>query len=232
MRQDDPLRIEYQLMRSKKRRRTISLHVKQDGRVVVYAPFRMSEFEVAKFVAEKRSWIRKRQSEWETSPKRMEKEFQPGEGFLYLGDSYPLEIQSHHNNGRPLTLSFGKFILDEDHIEDARNLFIQWYKKEAKEKLAGRINYYSDRLQLYPKGITITSARCRWGSCSGDNRLSFPWRIMMVPLTVIDYILIHELAHIREKNHSKRFWTYLETIVPDYRKLRRWLREHENLLRI
>ena len=237
MQKDDKLqiessRIEYQLIRSKKRRRTISLHVKGNGRVVVYAPFRTPEWEIEKFVTEKRSWIWRKQSESESSSKRKQKEFHPGEQFLYLGELYPLEIQGSNNNGYPLTLSFGKFVLDKAHLEEARNLFIQWYKKEAKEKLAGRINYYCNRLQLYPKGFRITSAKCRWGSCSGDNRLSFSWRIMMAPLNVIDYVLIHELVHIREKNHSKRFWSYLEKFVPEYKKHRLWLRTHEDLSRI
>lgn len=235
MQQDDKVefpRIEYQLMRSKKRRRTISLHVKQDGRVVVYVPFRTPESEIEKFVSEKRPWIWRKQSEMEISSQSGEKQFQPGEAFLYLGQSYPLEIQGGNNNGHPLTLSFGKFVLDKAHIEEARGLFIQWYKKEAKEKLAGRINYYCNRLQLYPKGFRITSAKCRWGSCSGDNRVSLSWRIMMAPLKVIDYVLIHELVHIREKNHSKRFWSYLEKFVPDYKKHRLWLRTHQDLLRI
>ena len=225
-------RTEYQLRRSKKRRKTISLLIKGDGRVVVHAPFCTPEWEVEKFVAEKRSWIWRKQSERKISSKTTEKEFQPGEGFFYLGESYPLEILDHNNGGHPLTLSFGKFVLHKDHLEEARTLFIQWYKQEAKDKLAGRINYYCNRLHLSPKGFRITSAKCRWGSCSGDNRLSITWRIMMAPLSVIDYVLIHELVHIREKNHSKRFWSYLETIIPDYKKHRLWLKEHENLLRV
>lgn len=232
MQQSYKVQIEYQLMRSKKRRKTISLLIKGDGTVVVHAPFRTPEWEVEKFVAEKRSWIWRKQSERKISSNTTEKEFQPGEGFFYLGESYPLAIQDHNNGGHPLTLSFGKFVLDKDHLEEARRLFIQWYKQEAKDKLAGRINYYCNRLKLYPKGFRITSAKCRWGSCSGDNRLSITWRIMMAPLSVIDYVLIHELVHIREKNHSKRFWSYLETIVPDYKKHRLWLREHGNLLQI
>ena len=225
-------RIEYQLIRSKKRRRTISLQVKGDGKVVVYAPFRTPEWEVEKFVTGKRSWIRRKQSERELSSKRKEKKFLPGEEFLYLGESYPLDIQSSNNHGHPLMLSFGRFVLDKAHIKEARALFIQWYKKEAKEKLGGRISYHCNRLQLYPEGFRITSAKCRWGSCSADNRLSLSWRIMMAPLNVIDYVLIHELVHIREKNHSKRFWSYLEKFVPEYRQYRLWLRTNQDLLQI
>ncbi|HSB07579.1 MAG TPA: M48 family metallopeptidase [Thermodesulfobacteriota bacterium] len=78
--------------------------------------------------------------------------------------------------------------------------------------------------------MKITSAKSRWGSCSRDNNLCFSWRIIMAPLNVLDYVLIHELVHIKEKNHSKRFWSHLEAVIPDYKKHRHWLRAHGNLL--
>jgi predicted metal-dependent hydrolase len=214
------------LFRSKRRRKTISLHIKEDGRVVIYVPYHTPKGEIERFIKEKESWVIKKISEKERSIKETEKAFIPGEKFLYLGESYPLEIGDTHYRGLPLKLSFGKFVLDKDRLEEARDLFIHWYKREAKEKIEGRVHYFSNRLQLFPKGLKITSAKYRWGSCSRDSRLSFSWKIIMAPLSIIDYVLIHELVHIKEKNHSKRFWTYLETILPDYRKHRFWLKEN------
>ncbi|MBS3921010.1 MAG: M48 family metallopeptidase [Deltaproteobacteria bacterium] len=219
------------LIRSKKRRKTLSLRIKEDGRIVLYVPYHTPKGEIEGFIKEKESWVIKKISEKERSIKETEKAFIPGEKFLYLGESYPLEIRESDHQGPPLKLSFGKFILDLDHIEKARDLFILWYKREAKEIIAGRVDYYSNRLHLFPKEIRITSAKSRWGSCSRDNRLSFSWRMVMAPLTVIDYILIHELAHIKEKNHSGRFWSYLESILPDYRRQRLWLKENGRRLR-
>jgi predicted metal-dependent hydrolase len=226
---DHPL--SYQLIRSKKRRKTISLHIKEDGKVVVYAPYSTLKCEIERFINEKESWIVEKLSEKERSIKGAEKAFLPGEKFLYLGELFPLEIQDNHCKEYPLKLSFGKFILDKDHIEKARDLFIQWYKREAKERIGERVKYYSNRLQLFPKGVKITSAKYRWGSCSRDNRLSFSWRIM-VPLSVIDYVLIHELVHIKEKNHSRSFWSYVESIIPDYKGHRLWLKENGHALRL
>lgn len=224
-------RLNYQLIRSKKRRKTISLHIKEDRRIYIYAPYRTPKWEIERFIKEKRSWIVKKMSEKERSIKEAEKAFIPGEKFLYLGESYPLEIEESSNRKVPLKLSFGKFVLDKDHIEEAKDLFIQWYKKEAKARIIERIDFYSNRLQLFSKGIRITSAKYRWGSCSRDNRLSFSWRIIMASLSIIDYILIHELVHIKEKNHSKRFWNYLESILPDYRKHRLWLKKNGHAIR-
>jgi predicted metal-dependent hydrolase len=226
------IRLSYHLIRSRKRRKTISLHIKEDGKIVIYTPFRTPKWEIEKFIEEKQSWIVEKTSEREKKIKEVEKTFLPGEKFLYLGEWYPLEIQESSNKKPPLTLAFGKFILHPDHLAQARDLFCNWYKKEAKERIIERVGHYSDRFQLFPEGIKITSARSRWGSCSRDNRLSFSWRIIMASLTVIDYVLIHELVHIREKNHSKKFWDYLESILPDYRKHRSWLRENGHLLQI
>jgi predicted metal-dependent hydrolase len=224
------LHLSYHLIRSRKRRKTISLHIKEDGKIFVYAPHKAPRWEIEKFIEEKQSWIVKKISENERSVRKAEKAFVPGEEFLYLGELYPLEIQDTYKKEHLLKLSFGKFILDKDHIEEARDLFVQWYKTEAKQRIMERVDYYSKRLQLFPKGVKVTSAKCRWGSCSRDNRLSFSWRIIMASFSIIDYILIHELVHIKEKNHSKRFWSYLESVLPDYRKQRLWLKQNGHSL--
>lgn len=224
--------LRYHLIRSRKRRRTISLHIKEDGKIVVCAPYRTPKWEIEKFIEKKQSWIVEKISEREQRKKEVEKTFLPGEKFLYLGEWYPLEIHETGNKKPPLTLAFGKFILDRDHRAEARELFCHWYRKEAKEKIIERVNHYSDRFQLLPEGVKITNARSRWGSCSRDNRLSFSWRIIMASWTVIDYVLIHELVHIREKNHSKKFWDYLGSILSDYRKRRSWLKENGHLLQL
>jgi len=222
--------LNFQLVRSKRRRKTISLRIKDDGKIIVYVPYHTPKREVKGFIKEKGSWIIKKISEKERSAKETEKAFIPGEKFLYFGESYPLEIGNTNNKGFPLKLYFGKFILGQDHLDKARDLFIYWYKREAKEKIEERVDYFSKRLQLIPEGLKITSAKYRWGSCSRNNRLSFSWRIIMAPLSVIDYVLIHELVHIKEKNHSERFWTYLETILPDYRERRLWLKKNGHKL--
>jgi predicted metal-dependent hydrolase len=223
---------QYQLIRSRKRRKTISLHIKRDGRIVVYAPYHTPNLEIEKFVETKHPWISGKLLEREKTIKPAEKGFFPGEEFLYLGESYPLEIEDNLQQKHPLALSFGRFILNKSCIEKARHLFIEWYKEEARRKLPERVDYYSHRLQLFPIGVKITSAHSRWGSCSRDNRLCFSWRLVMAPLGVLDYVLIHELVHIKEKNHSDRFWNYLGSIIPDYKIHRRWLREHEQRMRL
>ena len=117
------IRLSYHLIRSKKRRKTISLHIKEDGKIVIYTPYHTPQWEIEKFIKEKQPWIFGKMSEREKRMKEAEKTFLPGEKFLYLGEWYPLEIQESSNRGAPLTLAFGKFILSHDRIGEARDLF-------------------------------------------------------------------------------------------------------------
>ena len=197
---------------------------------MIHAPHKASKREIEEFIREREAWVVEKLVEEKERRKELQKAFVPGEKFLYLGEWYPLEIDESDHNELPLKLFFGNFVLNRDHVEEARDLFIEWYKREAKEKIEGRIRYYSDRFHLSPKGARITSAKSRWGSCSRDNRLSFSWRIIMAPLRIIDYILVHELVHIKEKNHSRNFWAALEKILPDYRERRVWLKKNGHRL--
>jgi predicted metal-dependent hydrolase len=224
-------RLNIHLIRSKKRRKTLSLRIKENGGIVLSVPYYTPKGEIERFIKEKESWVIKKISEKERSIRESKKAFIPGETFLYLGESYPLEIRELDHQEPPLKLSFGKFILHQGRIKEARDLFIRWYKREAQETIPERMDHYSQKLHLYPKAIRITSAQFRWGSCSRDNRLSFSWRVIMAPLSIVDYVLLHELAHIKEKNHSRSFWGYLESILPDYKRRQLWLKENGRHLR-
>jgi len=221
--------LNFQLIRSKRRRKTISLHIR-DGKIVIHAPHKASKKEIEEFIREKETWVIGKLIEEKERREEWQKAFLPGEKFLYLGEWYPLEIDESGHKEVTLKLSFGNFILNKDHAVEVRDLFIDWYKREAKEKIEGRVRYYSDRFRLFPKGTKITGAKSRWGSCSRDDRLSFSWRIIMAPVRIIDYILVHELVHIKEKNHSRNFWSALEKILPDYRERRLWLKENGHRL--
>ena len=155
----------------------------------------------------------------------------PGDEFLYHGEPYPLEIAGPAYHA-PLSLKYGRFLLRQDRADCAREVFVNWYRSRAREELPERVRHYVSLTNLHPTGITITSALTRYGSCSPANRLSFSWRIIMAPYPVIDYVILHELAHIKEKNHSKRFWDLMESLLPDYRRQRQWLKENGRMLQI
>jgi predicted metal-dependent hydrolase len=102
---------------------------------------------------------------------------------------------------------------------------LRQYKKEAKDKITQRLDYYSSVTGLRYKTVKITSAKTRWGSCGPRGNLCFTWRLMNAPLEVIDYVVVHELVHTVQRDHSKKFWSKVHAIIPDYKTRRTWLRK-------
>ena len=150
------------------------------------------------------------------------KEYIDGESFYYLGKVYKL---IHVKGQRDIALSEKLEIPDCDR-EQKRKLLFKWYKSRAAIIYEERTNSYAKSMQLYPSQIKISIANKRWGSCSGKNNINLSWRLIMAPIEVLDYVIIHELAHIKYKNHSKDFWNLVAVYDKKYRQHRKWLREN------
>lgn len=211
-----------QLIRSD--RRSISLEIKSDGMLIIRAPLSTKDSVIQKFVDEKRDWIQK---SYAHTLKRLEqfrpKQFIEGEKFLYLGQEYDLHIADD---------MFGKllfedrFILSARYLPKARRLFEQWYKEEAFAIFTRRCKFYSPILKASYQSIKLSSAKHRWGSCHPRGSLCFNWRLVMAPEAIIDYVVVHELAHIKEANHSSRFWAIVSQTLPGYKEAKKWLKEN------
>lgn len=214
------------LIRSK--RRTISLQIENDGRLSVRAPLRTSLRSIHEFIHEKRLWILRTQEKVRktfSAPK----EFKDGELFLFLGDYYPLTITDQAIT--PLTLDNG-FRLLRSHIHQARRLFKHWYQDQAKILLISRTQTMAHSFSLNYKSIKLSNAKTRWGSCSANGRINLSWRLIMAPPHVMEYVIAHELAHLKELNHSKKFWNIVEELYPNYKEARKWLRQYGHDLTI
>lgn len=209
------------VVRSK--RRTIALIVENDGSTTVRAPMRMPESSIREFVEKHVNWVEKKKAELQATVAVPPKQYLSGEKFLYLGSVYTLEIVRDQN--KKLILD-DHFRLAEAEHNNAEFVFQAWYGQKAKQLIGERVKYFADRYQLHYEKIKITSARTRWGSCSSKNTISFSWRLIMTPLEVVDYVVVHELAHTVHHNHSKRFWGLVEKILPDYKERRKWLRQY------
>lgn len=205
-------------------RRTIALIVEPDGSVTVRAPLRMSTKAIQGFVEKHTAWLEKKQAEILNAPTPIPaKQYLPGETFLYLGKEYPLEIISGQH--KKLTLD-EHFKLAASAHKNAELIFQNWYRKQALSIITERVKYFADQHQFHYAKVSITSARTRWGSCSSKGTLSFSWRLILTPLELVDYVVVHELAHTMHPNHSKRFWELVEKIMPDCKVRRRRLREY------
>ncbi len=217
----------YKLIRSK--RRTLALMIAVDATLVVRAPAHTPLDTIEQFVGKNAGWIQRTVARLRQRPRAKPKEFVSGEEFFFLGKSYQLKVQN--DTHQPLHLSDG-FILSAKERSRGRALFIEWYKDEAKKIIAARAAWWARRSGLAYTSVNITRANRRWGSCSPNDRLNFSWRLVMAPMAVIDYVVVHELAHIPHKNHSRRFWKTVKTMYPDYKAAQTWLRENEGMLNL
>lgn len=207
-------------------RSSIGIRITSDGEIVVTAPHVMPYFFIEKFLEERKDWINKTLAKVHAIPKVTKKKYQEGETFLYLGKTYKLHI----DNFKAISLSNDLIQFPKVLLFRAQKELINWYVHQAKEKITQRVIYHAGKMEASYKSIFFSDTSSKWGTCTYDNRLQFNWRLIMTPLMVLDYVVIHELAHTTEKNHSHTFWNIVQQYTPAYRQHRNWLNQHAKLL--
>jgi predicted metal-dependent hydrolase len=215
-----------QLIRTK--RKTIALIVRPDGSLLVRAPLRASNKSIREFVSKNTGWVEKTRARIQAAALPAPKQYLPGEMFEYLGSAYPLEIVEQQR--KSLLLEDGRFKLAGSVQGRAALVFERWYQERARQILNERVDSFARQHGFQYTRLGITSARTRWGSCSASGSLNFSWRLIQAPMEAVDYVVVHELVHTAIHNHSKKFWTKVEQIMPDYRERRKWLRSNGHRL--
>lgn len=203
---------DYTLIRSA--RKTLSLRVTKDAVLEVRAPLNVPKAEIDRFVVLKKSWIDKhRATASRHAVDRAAFALDYGSAVLIQGQSHTIEargVKRERFDGHSVFLPPG---LTRDQIKRA---VVRLYKAVAKQVLTAKATQFATQTGLIPADVRINSAKTRWGSCGGGNRVNFSWRLIMAEEDVIDYVVIHELVHTVEHNHSVRFWAVVERILPDY----------------
>ncbi len=207
-------------------RRSISLHVSSHGELIVKAPFFVPEKIIQNFIKDKEDWILKALQKVGKS-KINKKTYQEGEGFLYLGDKYKLHLGDFKEISVTKTLNFPDFLSFRIKKE-----LTNWYIKQAKEVITNQVDHMSKKMNVKYKDLRFSDTSSKWGSCSPDNSLQFNWRLVMTPITVINYVVIHELTHTTEKNHRSKFWKRVDIYTPAYKQHRKWLNNNKHLLEL
>jgi predicted metal-dependent hydrolase len=215
------------LIRSK--RRTIALIIEHNGTLTVRAPMRAPQALIQKFIDEKTGWVIRTREKIESAVTATPRQYSDSEMFLYLGSSFDLKLVKPQ---RPSLQFKSGFTLSHTAQQKGEMIFTRWYKKQAYEIISERVRQYAQSHGFTPSKVKITSAKTRWGSCSSNGTINFTWRLVMAPLDVIDYVVVHELTHLRVKNHSRKFWDAVESIYPEYRKQRKWLKENGEKLNL
>jgi len=207
---------EYKLTRSK--RKTISIKIAEDSSLQVRAPLHLSKEKIDSFVNSKEKWIAKHTNEiFENYQLKKEFNLNFGDYVFVRGEKayiHPIkENTASYDNKKRIF-----YIPEIANSYQIKEILIKLYKLIAKPYILGRVTFFSKQMNVKPTGMRITSAKTRWGSCSGKNSVNFSWKLIMGDDKVIDYVVVHELAHTKEHNHSPRFWNIIEEIIPDYKK--------------
>ncbi len=219
-------KIDYKVERSK--RSTADIIVERDGSVLVRAPESLPDERIEDIVESKRYWIYKTLAEWrDLNAARVQREFKGGEGFLYLGRNYRLSLVTGQEV--PLLLKGGRFSLRRELVEQgdvagAQSAFRDYFIEKGQQKLTERVEYFAPKVGVKAAGLIVKELGNRWASCSPTGKLAFHWKCMMAPLTIIDYIVVHELCHMYERDHTKAFWNEMDKILPNYQERKEWLR--------
>lgn len=224
--------IRYRVKKSK--RRTIGIKISPEEGVVLSVPLKCSEAAINYVLNKKAAWIiSKIKLVHSRSELLKDREYRSGERLKILGEYYNLNIwEGNYNRCSAIfdNKGFNVFISEKVQGEKRKTIIkealTKLYKEIAKRILRERTEDFAEILGVKPNRITIKEQKSIWGSCSSKNNINYNWKIIMAPIAILDYIVVHELCHLREHNHSKNFWNLLESIMPDYKLRKTWLKDN------
>ncbi len=226
----------YSLRRSE-RTKTTRIVVKPD-RIEVVAPPKVSERQIKAFVAAQQDWIKaavlRVTDRAQAIPSLAPACYAAGASIPYQGRQIPLQLNADHQKTiRVLLHDEQNFIVnlpsslsEAQSSESIRLAFVRWMKNQARLQAGLLIDKHAPRFALFPRSLKIKTQKSRWGSCGPQNDLNLNWLLMLAPPEVFEYVVIHELCHIKHKNHSQDFWQLVGKHYPDYQQHRRWLKQH------
>ena len=230
-------KIKFNIKRGR-RKKTVALQIQPNSTVMVLSPYFLDKDKIKEVVLKRARWIIQKQEKIKKLNAEMpKKEFVSGESFPYLGREYRLKvIKSQDEKFCPCKLMAGRFYVEINNKFSGRvaskivkEKMLEWYIERAKEKITERTQRYFKLIGIIPQKIIIRNQQKRWGSCSHSGVLRFNWKVIMAPISVLDYVIVHELCHLIHQNHSHDFWHKVGSIIPDYKKKREWLKEKSAL---
>lgn len=223
------MELAYEIRRSSKRRK-LTITVERDRRVIVHAPMSTPEAKIREIVETKRLWIYEKlhhPQKYRELPHAPGKELVSGESALYLGRHYLIEMVK---SDLPEIRFAQRFYIPASYVQNRKTVLREWYIQKAHEKIQPRVRQCARRLGVAFNKAKIVDNRYRWGSCTVKNNVNFNWRLIKAPMFVIDYVIVHELAHLLEANHTPRFWNIVRSQTTTMDKARQWLKENGHIL--
>lgn len=214
------IRIEYS------KRRTVVLSMQPDGTLVVKAPLRTPKIFINAFVRKNAEWIEKQRERLKKRSPYKKTVYKNGEIFLYLGKEFRLTIGDYAAiEVKDCMILYPKFL--EFRIQKELEA---WFRKEGERLITEQVKELAPQMDANYKGISFADTKSKWGHCTLDNFLQFNWRLIMAPILVLNYVVVHELTHTTEKHHQRKFWKKVSHFNPSYRQQIKWLKENGDRL--
>ncbi len=208
-------------------RRSMELQIEPPGVVRCRTPWGVSQNQALRAMENRRDWILAGLEHFDQMGIRPHT-YTDGDMFWYLGVPLQLAVvrEAGQRSGVQVVGSQLSVVADNGSPAQVQTVLEQWYRKQAREYLPPLVAQWGRELGLQAQAVTITGARKRWGSCSAQGRLSFSWLLTMAPHSVVEYVVVHELCHLRVLNHSQRFWMLVQHALPSWQSERDWLRRY------
>ena len=212
------------IIRSK--RKTLSLTINENAELIIRAPKRLSIEKIQDFINEKENWINRKKRLIENQIKDVTSNHNK---LLYLGNLFPINVEQ--NASKELFFTGEEFIANSIEPNSLSLSIKKWYKNKFKEIALPRVAYFANKHNLMVNQVRIKNQKTMWGSCSSKNNINLNYLLLMAPMGVIDYVIVHELVHTIHRNHSTDFWDSVESIMPEFQEHKRWLQKNGYKLR-
>jgi predicted metal-dependent hydrolase len=199
----------------------------QEGAVSIAVPYALAEARIKKLLNDKNRWIKEKLYLHQQALPISTKEFVNGEAFPYLGRNYRLKIE--HGPFQPVKLKQGQLVVtlpkESATSSTIRNALVRWYRAQAENRFSEKVQRYAKVVGVKPTAVGIKTFKSRWGSCNVKGEILFHWKVIMAPHRIVDYVVIHELLHLKHHDHSPAFWRSVARFVPDYLDCKEWLKQ-------
>lgn len=226
------------VFRRSRRARRLRLQMDTEGTITLIAPWLTPKGSIDRFVIRHTRWIEKQFKKIEAHQEaRPPFSYHSGDIFYYFGEPVTLAVEPSDLK-RPLlrirehdmVIRLNRAISHSEGVVAIKRAIEQFYRKKAEEVIHDRLQFFNEYYGFRYARVTLRNQKTRWGSCSAKKNLNFNWRLIMAPIEVIDYVVVHELCHLKEMNHSSRYWKLVSETIPDYKKVSQWLKQNHYLL--
>jgi len=212
-----------------KKRKTLGIYIDGYGQIEIRVPKGTTESQINQLIESKWHWIISKLTEIKTRTDGYKpKTYEQGEPFMYLGTEVVISVLVDPLEANERVYIEGDQLIvktKSDDNEKIKKMLESFYSKECKRIVEMRLKYYQANFKVKPKGVKITNNKSNWGTCNSHRELTFNWKLVMAPLEVFDYVVIHEMCHMVHMNHDRSFWRLVGKLMPDYEVKQQYLRQ-------